>query len=414
MKIGLKTYLNKLGIEKLKPEQKQIITGVLNKRDILGVLPTGFGKSICYILPHMILKKTVIVISPLISLMKDQQRRYSKTCTIVTSFSQNMDINHNQMTHDQKKNIFDGKLPCIIYITPESFLNKEHWIKGMSKNICLIAIDECHCISSWSEFRQSYSNLNKVKDWFNNNNCPSIMAVTGTATKETIKTVSRVLKLNNPLNIHLSPTRDNLHLSVLYKENFQHSIRLIRDKISGKTIIYCKTKKDTEKIANAISCWGFSSGYYHAGLSSDERNMTQDSFTNGDTQVMCATIAFGMGIDICDIETIIHYGIPKDMESYCQEIGRAARKKNMEGNCCILWSKGDFFINKRFLENIYDPVFRQKQKNQMRSMENYVKNGDICRMELINNYFQGINQDKIMCNKCDNCVNKSLNIRHFF
>ncbi len=406
MRVPLKNYLEKLGLSKLKKEQKEIVTSVLNGKDIIGVLPTGFGKSICYILPHMILMKTVIVISPLISLMKDQQRRYKDVCTIVTSFSQNMDLDDRQITHDQKKDIFDGKLPCVIYMTPENFLSRESWIKGMEKHISLIAIDECHCISSWSEFRSSYTALNKINKWFKKR--PPIMAVTGTATKKTINLVANVLELKNPVYIHISPTRDNLNLSVMYKHDFKNSISIIRDKIQGKTIVYCKTQKDTEKISNALSHWGYVSGYYHAGLSRENRDSVQNKFTLGKIEVLAATVAFGMGIDISDIETIIHYGIPKDMESYCQEIGRAARNKNMQGTCCILWSKGDFVINNIFLKKIDDYELRSKQREQMKGIELYVKNTNICRMRLIRDYFQGTyySSDGFKCNNCDNCMNK--------
>jgi len=407
-RVSLKNLCGILNIPSFKKEQKDILKAVLDDRDVIGVLPTGFGKSICYIAPHLIKEKTVIVISPLISLMKDQQRRYSTVCRTFASFG-NRDIHDSDgvlLSQDDKKSIYSGETSCVLYMTPESFIYRSDWIRGMEKHICLIAIDECHCITSWSDFRTSYTQLNTIKALFKKS--PSIMAVTGTATKSTVTKIISELKLNNPLCIHISPNRDDLYLSVMKRKSFEKAMQIIREFINGKTIIYCKTKKDTEKIANYLRMWGYLTGYYHAGLSSEERTKIQDQFTSGRINVIGATIAFGMGVDIPDIETIIHYGVPRDIESYCQEIGRAARSPGLDGNCLVLWSSGDFVVNKHFLKLMTDPYLRAQQEAKMRVMSSYINNTRLCRTEFINNYFLGDSQEnRVSCGKCDICMNKS-------
>ena len=401
VKVKIKDHLKKLGIEKLKPQQKEAITGVINGKDIIATLPTGFGKSLTYILPHMITNKLVIVVTPLISLMKDQQRRYEKVCKVVISYGQLMCCNGEILDDEARTEIYDGKMPCVIYMTPENFIKRKLWLIGMQKYICLIAIDECHCISSWSDFRDGYANMKDIKNWFIEDP-PSIMGLTGTATKETIQEVSKSLGFINPLTIHVSPTRDNLYLSVFQKSKMQEFITKVRKLINGKTIIYCKTRNDTEKISEKLRFYHIKAGYYHAGMEDDDRNQMQNLFTNGTINVMCATVAFGMGIDISDIETIVHFGIPKDIESYCQEIGRAARQKDLIGNCYIFWGKSDFIINNIFLRQIQDDNLRKKQKMQMSAMENFVKTNHACRMVMISNYFGHANCPK--CGKCDYCL----------
>lgn len=406
MKIAIKPYLQKLGIKQLKKEQKQIITAVLNRKDILGVLPTGFGKSLCYILPHLILQKTVIVVSPLISLMHDQQRRYSDICSIVTIWSQNVLLNGHAMTQEESAEIFNGHKPCVVYMTPENFMSRKKWVQGMTKsNLALIAIDECHCVTSWDTFRDGYARLSEIKDWFCEREPPVVMAVTGTATRETMTKVGKVLNLKDPLTVRIAPTRDNLALSVRYVDTFQECIKLMNTYIQGQTIVYCKTQKDTERVARALLL--FRSEYYHAGLSTERRNKIQSDFTGGTLQVMCATIAFGMGIDISNIQTIIHYGLPKDMESYCQEVGRAARCPGMEGACYILWCKRDYVINNLFLNKIENTTAKQEQKSKMRVMESYVNDTRTCRMDFIKRYFTPEDNERLSCGKCDTCTSVS-------
>lgn len=399
-KVSIKEHLNKLGIEKLKPEQKTIITAVLNGRDAILNLKTGGGKSLCYILPHFILNKIVIVITPLISLMKDQKTRYGVHCKVVLSNGREMVCDDIILDDVDRKKIYDGKDPCVIYMTPENFIKRKDWVRGMEKHICLIAIDECHCISSWSDFRDGYANLKNIKSWFETS--PSIMALTGTATEETIREVSASLNLTNPLKVHIAPTRDNLSISVHQKTKMKETVKEISLLIEGKTIIYCKTQKDTEKVSSHLRGMKIKAGYYHAGMDVSERTQMQDLFTKGEIAVMAATIAFGMGIDISDIETIIHFGLPKDMESYCQEIGRAARKPGMNGNCYIFWGKSDFVLNNIFLKNIGNDQLRIKQKKQMRAMENFVNENRVCRMQMIGHYFG--HHDIKECSKCDNCT----------
>ena len=411
--VKLKTYLDVIGIPKLKNEQKMIVSSVLNKKDVIGVLPTGFGKSVCYVLPQLILGKTVFIVSPLISLIQDQQRKYKHVSYIMACHSNTTTItkpreDENISSEAIKYAMFEGSLHGLIYMTPENFMKHKHSIMKLRNEIGLIAIDECHCISTWSDFRDGYSSFYQVHEWFEGVKRPPILAVTGTATESTLLKVSNVLQLNNPVHIQLPPTRKNLALHVVEESNFIKCIKYIRDRVKGQVIIYCKTRKNTEKMAVALKSWGYAVGFYHAGLDTKTRTKIQDDFTSGTIQIMCATIAFGMGIDISNIETIIHYGLPKNLEAYCQEIGRAARKEELRGKCYIIWKKQDHVLNKMFIDNIKDPELRTDEWIKNTAMRKFIDNKHVCRMKVIHEYFKKKNCNLINqfqnCNLCDVCV----------
>ena len=396
-KISYKQLLPKLGVATLKKEQKQIITAVLNGKDTLCILPTGFGKSLCYVLPHMITKRNVVIVSPLVSLIRDQEQKYMNVCNTFVIQGNRIAFN-GENGIDVSDDIQKGKKTALIFITPEKLLYKKDWISSL--DILTIAIDECHCITEWANFRKGYQELSSIVTWFIER--PPLISLTATATSSTVNTISQFFKLNNPLLIRVSAIRDDLYLIVEQKDGIAKDLKYMGDIAKGKTIIYCKTRKDTEKIADRLRCPG-GVAHYHAGMTNKERLETQDGFASGKYRVIVATIAFGMGIDQPDISTIIHYGMPKDIESYCQEIGRAARSPDIQGTCYLLWGKSDFIVNKTFINNIYDPQEKAYQQKKSYALNRYINNISACRMAFIEHYFDPESKPQ-KCMKCDICT----------
>ena len=401
--MNITPHLKKLGYDKLKSKQIELINCFIRKEDSIGVLPTGYGKSVCYILPHLIKKKNVIVISPLISLMEDQRIKLNEKGISTISFNSTNVFDAFDPKSDLAK-LKKKELTGILYFSPESFMSRLSLITELlqKKRICLFAIDECHCITSWSDFRDDYNNLGTIKDMINDHYKIPIMALTATATKDTIIKIKDKLQLEHNNIIKSSFAKDNLHLDFIRKDDLQNNIYNIIKIIKQhkcKTIIYCKTKKETETIAESITNHGIPTKYYHGDLDANTRNNVQELFTNGDIQVITATIAFGMGIDISDIYLIIHYGISKEIESYYQEIGRAGRDGG-DSFCYLFWAENDFRLNKYFVSLIKDKELKQTQSKKIRQVEDLIYTSD-CRMKFILNYF-GEAYDK--CNHCDNCL----------
>tara|TARA_B100000965_G_scaffold399994_1_gene421069 strand:+ start:4178 stop:5428 length:1251 start_codon:yes stop_codon:yes gene_type:complete len=396
-KISYKQLLPKLGVATLKKEQKQIITAVLNGKDTLCILPTGFGKSLCYVLPHMLTKRNVVIVSPLVSLIRDQEQKYMNVCNTFVIQGNRIAFN-GENGIDVSDDIQKGKKTALIFITPEKLLYKKDWISSL--DILTIAIDECHCITEWANFRKGYQELSSIVTWFIER--PPLISLTATATSSTVNTISQFFKLNNPLLIRVSAIRDDLYLIVEQKDGIAKDLKYMGDIAKGKTIIYCKTRKDTEKVADRLRCPG-GVAHYHAGMTNKERLETQDGFASGKYRVIVATIAFGMGIDQPDISTIIHYGMPKDIESYCQEIGRAARSPDIQGTCYLLWGKSDFIVNKTFINNIYDPQEKAYQQKKSYALNRYINNISACRMAFIEHYFDPESKPQ-KCMKCDICT----------
>lgn len=395
-KIKYTHLLKKIGVSKLKPQQKQIVTAVLNRKDILAVLPTGFGKSLCYVLPHLITNRNVIIVSPLVSLIRDQEQKYNKICNTFVLYGGKVSFNGKDGVN-VSDDIRSGKTKALIFMTPETLLNRREWITSI--DILTIAIDECHCITEWANFRQGYSELSRICSWFIER--PSVLAVTATATMNTESTIKTFFKLENPLVLRVSAVREDLELFVEQKRGLAKDLKYMEQIACGKTIIYCKTRKDTEKLSQRLRCIG-GTIHYHAGLCPDKRSKIQDDFTAGKYRVIVATNAFGMGVDIPDISTVIHYGVPKDVDGYCQEIGRAARSSSIKGKCYLLWGKADFLLNATFLRNITDPQEHSYQQKKSNSINQYVNNSSICRMYFLARYFDPYLKT-LKCAQCDIC-----------
>lgn len=395
-------YLQKLGYDKLKPKQIELINCFIRKEDAIGILPTGYGKSVCYILPHLLKQKNVVVISPLISLMEDQRLKLNEKGINTISFNSTNVFDAFDPKSDLVK-LKKKELTGILYFSPESFIKRKPLITELltKKLICLFAIDECHCITSWSDFREDYNNLGTIKDMINEFYQIPIMALTATATKDTIIKIKDKLQLDHNNIIKSSFVKNNLHLDFIRKDelqnNIHHMIKIIK-KHNCKTIIYCKTKKETETISNSMNISGIPTKYYHGDLDTDKRTNVQNLFTTGKIKVITATIAFGMGIDISDIYLIIHYGISKEIESYYQEIGRAGRD-GKQSFCYLFWSENDFRLNKYFVSLIKDKELKQTQSKKIRQIEDLIYSSE-CRMKFIVNYF---GENYTHCHNCDNC-----------
>ena len=400
--INIKKHLKILGVSKLKEKQKEIINNVLSKRDVIGILPTGYGKSMCYILPHLIYNKNVIVISPLISLMSDQHSKLVEKNIFTINFNSSNKINLFDLNKIKNK-----ELSGIFYFSPESFLSNESFIKDILNNTCLISIDECHCITTWNDFRSSYTKLNLIKKWIKESNEKiPVLALSATATKDTINKIYKKLNLKNAVLITTSFFKSNLSISIKEKEGLKSDLiqitKLIND-CENKSIIYCKTQKETVELSDKLNSSNIKSVYYHGGMSSKTRETSQKKFSEDKVDVIIATIAFGMGIDISNIGLIIHYGISKDIESYYQEIGRAGRDGN-EAKCVLFWRKKDFTLNRHFLGDMKSEISQNEQLSKIITIEKFIFSNE-CRMKYILKYF---GEEFEKCNKCDNCLKNKI------
>lgn len=387
MEINYNEFFRKyFGDEKKELKEKQIEIlkcTIEDKKDCLGILSTGYGKSICYQLPYFILNKTVIVISPLISLMEDQKEKFKNLEVNICCMNSNLTYKERKR---YEKEILEGN-PMIIYVTPEYFNNNENFIKLLDKKnlIGLIAIDECHCIVEWGyNFRPEYLNLSNIKNW--TINIP-VLCLTGTATNDIQKAIIENLKLYNPKVIKNTFDRKNLNIFTKYvkkaKDIIDDIIPLINE---DKTIIiYTREKKDTEfiytKIKNIIKC-----KYYHSGINIEERNKIQKYFSEGIIKCIISTIAFGMGIDK-DVDMIIHYGLPDCIESYWQEIGRAGRY-GKNADCYLFYTFKDYKIHENNINKINNDYYKKIKMQKLEEMKKYANIKYYCKRKQLYIYFK--------------------------
>lgn len=391
--IVLEEYLKKFfGYDNFRRGQKEIIKSILSKKPTLGVLPTGGGKSICYQLPALLFDGITLVISPLISLMKDQVDQL-KEIGIDAAFL------NSTISFAEYKNILtllkQGKIK-ILYISPER-LENEYFINFIKDiDISFLAVDEAHCISQWGhDFRPSYKLIPKIYDLFND---ITVAAFTATATKEVRIDIINNLMLNDPFVKVTGFDRKNLYFSVKRPKN---KINFIIDyiKTDEPGIIYCSTRKNVEKVYENLKKLKFSVSKYHAGLSENERLINQNDFLYDRKNIMVATNAFGMGIDKSNVRYVIHYNMPKNMESYYQEAGRAGRDGE-KAEAILLYNAHDIIINKYLISlsnNIDQQLINYRKLN---SIIGYV-NTTRCLRNYILEYF-GENTDQ-NCGFCSNC-----------
>ncbi|MBA4317533.1 MAG: DNA helicase RecQ [Flavobacterium sp.] len=385
------TLKENFGFEKFRPNQEDIINCILSGQDTLAIMPTGGGKSICFQLTALVLPGITIVISPLIALMKDQVDSL-KANGIAACFINSSQSNEEQQLHIQ--NLIDNKVK-LVYVAPESLSYLENAFSQIT--ISLIAIDEAHCISAWGhDFRPAYTNLGYLKNRF-----PStpILALTATADKATRTDITEQLNLVSPKTFVASFDRKNLSLEVRPAlDRVKQIIDFIKDKPNECGIVYCLSRKTTEELAEKLQKNGINAKPYHAGLDSKLRSNTQDEFINDECQVVCATIAFGMGIDKSNVRWVIHYNLPKNIEGYYQEIGRAGRD-GLPSETVLFESYGDMIQLQKFAS---EGLNAEVQLAKLERMKQYA-DALSCRRKILLSYFGELVTEN--CGNCDICKN---------
>jgi len=386
--------------------QDEIIDNIMAGKDCLGVMPTGAGKSMCYQIPALSFSGTTIVISPLISLMKDQVESLKQSGIPAAYINSSLSSYEYFNTLDAFRN---GECK-IIYVAPERLLN-ENFLKLCSEiKIPFIAIDEAHCVSQWGQdFRPSYLRITEFIE--NLPYRPVLAAFTATATDVVKKDIELILGLNNPFKITTGFDRSNLYFEVRQMKDSEKPsalLDILRESEGSNSIIYCSTRKNVEKVYELLNENGFRAGRYHAGLMDNERKQTQEDFIYDRINVIAATNAFGMGIDKSDVSLVVHYNMPKDIESYYQEAGRAGRDGS-PARCILLYSKADVRTNQFIIDHGHEDsglsddelrIIKARDRERLKMMTFYSTTGK-CLREFILRYFGEKSGD--FCGNCSSC-----------
>lgn len=387
------------GFDKFKGNQEKIVKSILNGKDTFVIMPTGGGKSLCYQLPAILNEGTAIVVSPLIALMKNQ-------VDAIRGFSDQDGIAHflnsslnKADTLKVKKDVIAGKTK-LLYVAPETLTKEDNLAFFKEFRISFFAIDEAHCISEWGhDFRPEYRRLRPLIDSLGTN--IPVMALTATATPKVQQDIQKNLGMMNANVFKSSFNRSNLYYEVRPKQNVIKEIIKYVKQNSGKSgIVYCLSRKKVEEVAQVLKVNGVKAAPYHAGLDAKERAKTQDMFLMEELDVIVATIAFGMGIDKPDVRYVIHHDIPKSLEGYYQETGRAGRDGG-EGNCITFYSYDDIIKLEKFMKD--KPVAEQEIGKQMLAETSAFAETSSCRRKFILHYFGEEFEEKKCGEMCDNC-----------
>lgn len=394
---ALKKYF---GFDSFKMNQEAIIRTLLSGKNVFVLMPTGGGKSLCYQLPSLMMDGVAVVISPLIALMKNQVDAIRHTCD-VDGVAHFINSSLSKSAIDQvKKDIKEG-VTKLLYVAPESLTKEENMAFLKTVKVSFYAVDEAHCISEWGhDFRPEYR---KIRPVINEIGVAPVIALTATATEKVRADIRKCLGINDAEEFRSSFNRPNLYYEVRQKtaDIDREIIRYIRTQAGKSGIIYCLSRKRVEELSEVLKANDIKAAPYHAGMDSATRSSTQDDFLMEKIDVIVATIAFGMGIDKPDVRFVIHYDIPKSLEGYYQETGRAGRDGG-EGNCIAFYTRKDLQKLEKFMEG--KPIAEQEIGRQLLKETAAYAESSVCRRKLLLHYF-GETYTEDNCGNCDNCLN---------
>lgn len=393
------------GYDNFRPYQKEIICQILKKHDTLAIMPTGGGKSICYQIPALIFEGITIVVSPLISLMQNQVAILESAGIHSVFLNSSLDWDSYRETVSDIQN----GLAKIVYVSPEGLSTSRvrEIFEDSSLNVNCITVDEAHCVSQWGhDFRPDYLEINSIRKYFPN---AVMIALTATATKQVQQDIIQNLKMKNPSVFISSFNRSNIYLEVQPKTNaFEQVVEYLKKHENESGIIYCYSRKQVDELSDSLNKLGFSTLNYHAGLEDSVRSKNQELFLKDKVQIIIATIAFGMGIDKPNVRFVINYDLPKSLEEYYQEIGRAGRD-GLPSSALLLYSSSDIYKIRYFFEDSAEP---EKSEMLLQQMIKYASSR-ICRRKVLLSYFgENFNPSQNDKNQfcCDICDNKKNNL----
>ncbi len=398
----LKRYF---GYDTFRNAQETLIDNILEGKDTLGIMPTGAGKSLCYQIPALLMDGITLVISPLISLMKDQVGSLNQAGIHAAFLNSSLTVNQYYKALGFAK---QGRYP-IIYVAPERLVTEEFLDFALNSNIVMVAVDEAHCVSQWGQdFRPSYL---KIVEFIKKlPKRPIVSAFTATATKEVRDDIIDILELQNPMVITTGFDRRNLYFGVMtVKDRYSAIKNYLEIHNSDSGIIYCLTRKQVEEVCERLIKDGFLVTRYHAGLSDEERRKNQDDFIYDRIPIMISTSAFGMGIDKSNVRFVLHYGMPKNIESYYQEAGRAGRDGE-PAECILYYSSRDVITNQLFIDNNQDnieldevtrAIVKERDRERLKKMTFYCFTNE-CLRDYILKYFGEYGSN--YCGNCSNCL----------
>ena len=384
------------GYKDFRDGQEAIIAAALDGRDSLVLLPTGGGKSLCYQVPALILDGVTVVISPLISLMQDQVAQLRALGVPAAYINKSLPFEEQQAVYQQ---LHYGQIK-LLYVAPEKVLQHEFLERLSHLKLALFAIDEAHCVSHWGhDFRPHYCRLNELKQRFMH---VPMMALTATADKATRYDIIEQLQLNHPYVHTGSFDRPNIRYTI--EEKFKPMVQLLRylkEQQNQSGIIYCTSRKRVDDVAEKLADAGFNAAAYHAGMSNEQRQFVQSGFARDDIQIVVATVAFGMGINKPNVRFVVHYDIPKSIEAYYQETGRAGRD-GLAAEAIMYFDPADIGRVRRFFEDIEDEQRRRVEEQRFNAMASFAE-AQTCRRQILLNYFSEYKRET--CGNCDICLN---------
>jgi ATP-dependent DNA helicase RecQ len=389
----LKRYF---GFDSFRPLQEEIVRDVLAGKDVFAVLPTGGGKSLCFQLPALVRPGLTVVVSPLISLMKDQVDALQASGVAATFLNSTLAAGQ---ARERLRGLHTGKFR-LLYVAPERLMLSGFLTDLQKWRVNLIAVDEAHCISEWGhDFRPEYRQLADLREKFPN---VPIMALTATATERVRRDIIDGLKLREPAQYVASFNRPNLTYRVVPKSRpYDQVLQFAWARPTESGIVYCQSRKSAESVARRLNDDGIKAAPYHAGLTGEERARNQELFLRDEVRVVCATIAFGMGINKPNVRYVIHYDLPKNIEGYYQETGRAGRD-GLPADCVLLFSAGDVVKQTQFIDEKPSLQEQKIAREQLRQMVHYAESSE-CRRVALLRYF-GERWPEENCGACDNCL----------